>query len=60
MDTDDLEPVRKAPAKKDLSRLSIGDLQDYIGELKAEIARAEEFIAKKGAARKGADSFFKS
>ena len=33
MDTDDLEPVRKAPAKKDLSRMSVGDLQDYIAEL---------------------------
>ena len=59
MDTDDLEPARKTP-KKDLSRMSIGDLQEYIAELKAEIARAEEFIAKKGAARKGADNFFKS
>ena len=60
MDTDDLEPVRKASAKKDLSRMSIGDLQEYVAELKAEIARAEEFVAKKGAARKGADNFFKS
>ncbi len=60
MDTDDLEPVRKAAPKKDLSRMSIGDLQDYIAELKTEISRAEEFIAKKAAARKGADNFFKS
>ncbi len=60
MDTDDLDAPRKAQPKRDLSRLSVGDLQEYISELKAEIARAEEFIAKKGAARKGAENFFKS
>jgi uncharacterized small protein (DUF1192 family) len=60
MDTDDLEPPRKVAAKKDLSRMSIGDLQEYIVELKAEIVRAESFIAKKGDARKGAEGFFKS
>ena len=59
MDTDELEPVRKKPVPKDLSRMSIGDLEDYIADLKAEVARAEEFIAKKGAARKGAEGFFK-
>lgn len=59
MDTDDLEPIRKKPVPKDLSRMSIGDLQDYIADLKAEIARAEGFIAKKGDARKGAEGFFK-
>ena len=59
MDTDELEPVRKKPVPKDLSRMSIGDLQEYIADLKAEIARAESFIAKKGDARKGAEGFFK-
>jgi uncharacterized small protein (DUF1192 family) len=61
MDTDDLEPVKKkAPALKDLSRMSIDDLKEYITELKTEIARAEAAIARKQDARKGADSFFKS
>src|SRR4051812_48191458 len=41
MDTDDLDPVKKKPVKKDLTRMSVGDLNDYIVELKAEIARAE-------------------
>jgi uncharacterized small protein (DUF1192 family) len=59
MDTDDLEPPRKPAAKKDFSRMSIGDLQEYIAELKAEIARAESFIARKGDARKGAEGFFR-
>ncbi|MCA0200708.1 MAG: DUF1192 domain-containing protein [Proteobacteria bacterium] len=60
MDTDDLDPIKKKPVKKDLSRMSVGDLNDYIGELKAEIARAEAEIGKKQRARAGADSFFKS
>jgi uncharacterized small protein (DUF1192 family) len=60
MDFDDLDPVKKKPVKKDLSRMSIGDLKEYIAELQAEIARAEAAITTKGAARKGADSFFKS
>ena len=60
MDTDDLDPIKKKPVKKDLTRMSIGDLNEYIAELKAEIARAEGAIADKAKARKGADSFFKS
>jgi uncharacterized small protein (DUF1192 family) len=60
MDTDELDPIKKKPAKKDLSRMSVGDLNEYIGELKAEIARTEAELAKKEKARAGADSFFKS
>jgi len=47
MDTDDLDPIKKKPVKKDLTRMSIGDLKDYIDELKTEIARAESAIADK-------------
>jgi uncharacterized small protein (DUF1192 family) len=60
MDTDELDPIKKKPVKKDLTRMSVGDLKEYIDELKAEIARAESEIGKKGKARAGADSFFKS
>lgn len=60
MDTDDLDPIKKKPVKKDLARMSVGDLNEYIDELKAEIARTEAEIAKKQKARAGADSFFKS
>ena len=60
MDTDDLEPVKKKPQKKDLGRMSIEGLGEYIGELKDEIVRAEDAIAKKNKAREGAESFFKS
>ncbi|MDX2145355.1 MAG: DUF1192 domain-containing protein [Rhodospirillaceae bacterium] len=60
MDTDDLDPIKKKPVKKDLSRMSVGDLAEYIGELKAEIARAEAEIARKNKAKQGAEGFFKS
>jgi len=60
MDWDELDPIKKKPVKKDLTRMSIGDLKEYIEELKVEIARAESAIAGKDKARKGADSFFKS
>lgn len=60
MDTDDLDPIKKKPVKKDLSRMSVGDLKDYIDELKTEIARAETEMVKKEKARAGAASFFKS
>jgi uncharacterized small protein (DUF1192 family) len=60
MDTDELDPVKKNPVKKDLSRMSVTDLKDYIAGLKAEIARTETEILKKEGARKGAEGFFKS
>jgi uncharacterized small protein (DUF1192 family) len=60
MDFDELDPVQKKPVKKDLARMSIEDLREYIDALKAEIARAEAAIAAKDKARAGAASFFKS
>ncbi|MCB2107879.1 MAG: DUF1192 domain-containing protein [Rhodobacteraceae bacterium] len=60
MDTDDLEPVAKKPKPKDLSRMSIEDLREYIDTLKAEIVRAETAITAKTKARAGAENFFKS
>jgi uncharacterized small protein (DUF1192 family) len=60
MDTDELDPIKKKPVKKDLTRMSVGDLKEYITELNAEIARAETAIATKDKARAGAENFFKS
>ena len=60
MDTDDLDPIKKKPVKKDLTRMSVGDLKEYIADLQSEIMRAEAAIAAKEKARAGADSFFKS
>lgn len=59
MDSDDLEPLKKKPQPKDLSRMSVGDLKEYIAGLHAEIARAEAAIAQKDKARAGAAAFFK-
>jgi len=60
MDTDELDPVKKKPQKKDLTRMSVGDLNEYIAELKVEITRAEAEIARKTKAKSGAEGFFKS
>jgi len=60
MDTDDLEPRKKPAVKKDLERMSITELKDYIEELRGEIVRAESAIAKKDKARHGAEGFFKN
>lgn len=59
MDTDDLEPRQPKPRKKDLEIMSVGQLEDYIAELEAEISRARDAIAHKGSARDLAESFFK-
>ena len=59
MDADDLEPLKKKPQSKDLSRMSVGDLRAYIADLQTEIARAEAAIALKDKARAGAAAFFK-
>ncbi|WP_318658522.1 DUF1192 domain-containing protein [Indioceanicola profundi] len=59
IDLDELMP-RKAPnAPKDLKPMSIGELQTYITELEAEIARARAEIQAKEAVRAGAEAFFK-
>lgn len=60
MDSDDLEPRKTKAKPKDLDELSIEAIGDYIDDLKAEIERAEAVIQAKGAARAGADAFFKT
>ena len=59
MDEEDLLPRQKKPAKKDLSPLSIAELEAYIGELEQEIERTRGEIAAKRKQRSGADSLFK-
>ncbi len=58
-DTDELEPRKKKPMLKDLTVLSIADLEDYILDLNAEIERARAMIISKKAALNGAAAFFK-
>jgi uncharacterized small protein (DUF1192 family) len=59
MDIDDLEPQHQKPKPKNLDDMSIEALREYIAELEAEIARADEAIAAKQAAQNDADSVFK-
>ena len=57
---DDTPPPRPTRlAKLPLDRLSIIDLREYIEELRAEIARAEADIDKKGRSRDAAEAFFR-
>jgi uncharacterized small protein (DUF1192 family) len=60
MDADDLEPKKKKPVPRNLDVMSIAALEEYIGELEAEIVRVRQAIAGKEKARSSADRFFKS
>jgi uncharacterized small protein (DUF1192 family) len=55
-----LEPRQKPAKKLDLANMSIEALNEYIGELEAEMTRARETISEKEAARSGAEAVFKS
>jgi uncharacterized small protein (DUF1192 family) len=59
MEDEDLDPRRKIPKKKDLTPLSIDDLEAYIAEMEDEILRVREAIAEKRKQRGGAESLFK-
>lgn len=59
IDTDDLEPLKKVPPKKDLDRMGIEELNDYILEMESEIARVREKIKAKQAQKAAASLFFK-
>ncbi|MCA1906847.1 MAG: DUF1192 domain-containing protein [Magnetospirillum sp.] len=59
MDWDDLEPKKKVAPLRNLEIMGIEELQDYIGELKAEIVRAESAIAAKENVKRGAEALFK-
>jgi uncharacterized small protein (DUF1192 family) len=60
MDFDDLKPIKKKAALRDLAPLSVEELGGYIAELEAEITRARQAIAAKQSVRAGADALFKS
>jgi uncharacterized small protein (DUF1192 family) len=59
IDSDDLEPQRKAPEQPNFETMSIEDLGDYIAQLEETIARVREIIAAKTVARGSADAVFK-
>jgi len=59
MDEEDLLPQRQKPKPRDLSSLGVAELEAYIDELEAEIARARNEIAAKRKQRGGAETLFK-
>ena len=59
MDEEELAPRRKVPVKKDLTPLSIAELEDYIAEMETEILRVREAITAKRRQRGGAEALFK-
>ncbi len=59
MDEFEPEPRRKPAAPKDLSLMGIAELESYITELEAEIARARGEIAAKRSHGRGAEALFR-
>jgi uncharacterized small protein (DUF1192 family) len=59
MDEEELEPRRKRAQPRDLTLLGIEELETYIAELEAEIARVRIEISAKRGQRRGAEALFK-
>ncbi len=56
---DDLPKKKTEEFPRNLERLSVSELQEYIGELKSEIERVEGEVTRKKASEEAASSFFK-
>ena len=59
LEDEDLAAQKQPPKKKDLTPLSIAELEDYITAMEQEIQRVREAIAAKRKQRGGAESLFK-
>ena len=59
MDPEDLLPRTQPPQKKNLEIMGVSELEDYIADLEAEIARARAVIESKQSHRSGAEALFK-
>jgi uncharacterized small protein (DUF1192 family) len=59
MDEEELEPRRGTAQPKDLTLMGIEELETYIAELEAEIARVRTDITTKLGQRRGAEALFK-
>lgn len=59
MDWEELDPKKKAPERRNLEVMGVAELEAYIADLQAEIARAHATIAAKQKAKSGAEKFFK-
>ena len=55
-----MTPSRAKNLRRVLDDMSVDELETYIDNLKAEIARVEVEIEKKEASKNAADAFFKS
>ncbi len=58
LNPDDLDPPKPKEKRRDLQPMSVEELEDYIASLQAEIARADETIARKKAHRDGIEALF--
>ena len=59
MDFEDLEPKKSLPKPKDLTSWNIEDLEQYIANMKLEIARVETMIDDKKRVSEDASRLFK-
>ncbi len=59
MEPQDLEPRHAKPKPKPLDALSVEELEAYIADLEAEIARARAAIAAKQSHRSSAEALFR-
>jgi uncharacterized small protein (DUF1192 family) len=60
MDLEEFEPRKQKPKPKDLSPISVGDLEEYIAMLEEEINRVRIEIKKKQSHKDAVGVFFKS
>ena len=60
MDFEDLEPKKSLPKPKDLTSWNIEDLEQYIANMKLEIARVETMIDDKKRVSEDASRLFKT
>ncbi len=60
MDIEELEPQKKKPEPKNLEAMRVEELEEYQGELEAEVARVRAELEGKKSYLAGAGAFFKS
>ena len=59
-DDDPVKPKRAHEIGQDLSLLSVDELGERIGQLRAEIGRIEQELASKGATKLAAEALFRN
>ena len=58
MDAEDLEPRKEAPKVKNLEVMGVDELEEYLAELDAEMARVRDVIAAKKSHLGDAETLF--